>query len=96
MIAALTYVPETQEFDLHFDTQRYNFNSKSILAFLRDVTRSSRRDPMFLLDNWKPHKTAISELQEVYADTPTSIEAEYFPEYASDLNPADRVWDHPF
>jgi transposase len=93
VIAALTYVPETQEFDLHFDTQRYNFNSESILPFLRDVTRSSRRDPVFLLDNWKPHKTAISELQEAYADTPTSIEAEYFPEYASDLNPTDRVWD---
>lgn len=93
VVAALTYVPKAQEFDLHFDTQRYNFNSESILPFLCDVARSSSRDPIFLLDNWKPHKTAINELHEKYADTPTSIEVEYFPEYASDLNPTDRVWD---
>ena len=92
VIGALTYIPETQEFGLQYDTQRYNFNTESILPFLRDVTRSSSRDPIFLLDNWKPHKTAISELHEEYADTPTDIEVEYFPEYASDLNPVDRVW----
>ncbi|MFB6085080.1 MAG: IS630 family transposase, partial [Halorientalis sp.] len=93
VVGALTYIPETQEFSLQYDTQRYNFNTESILPFLRDVTRSLSRDPVFLLDNWSPHKNAIAELQEEYAETPTNIEAEYFPAYASDLNPADRVWD---
>jgi transposase len=92
VIGALTYMPDTQEFDFQYATQRYNFNAESILPFLRDVTRGSLRDPIFLLDNWKPHKTAVNELREEYADTPTEIQVEYFPEYASDLNPADRVW----
>jgi transposase len=92
VIGALRYTPDTQEFDLQYDTQRYNFNTESILPFLRYVTRSSFRDPTFLLDNWKPHKNAIAELNEQYAGTPTNIETEYFPAYATDLNPADRVW----
>lgn len=92
VIGALTYIPETQEFSLQYDTQRYNFNAESILPFLCDITSNSVRNPIFLLDNWEPHKAAVKELHEEYADTPTDIQVEYFPEYASDLNPADRVW----
>lgn len=93
VISALTYTPKTQEFGLQSQLQRYNFDAESIFPFLCDVILNLPRDVVFLLDNWKPHKTAMDKLDDEFSETPVEIDAEYFPEYASDLNPTDRVWD---
>lgn len=92
VISALTYVPTTREFGLCSAMQRYNFNTESILPFLSEVTNNLSRNPIFLLDNWKPHITAMDELEDKYEETPIEINAEYLPEYSSDMNPVDRVW----
>jgi transposase len=91
-IGAVTYTPSSQEFALEFRTQHENYNTRSVLPFLSKIAYKLPREPVFVMDNWSPHKSSISVLKDDSAKTRMDIRAEYFPEYSSDLNPADRVW----
>lgn len=92
VVGALIYVPETQNLNLRWKKQRYNFDTQSVLYFLRDITQELTREPVFLLDNWSPHKSATKELEQYIDNVSNTFSIEWFPEYASGINPVDKVW----
>lgn len=91
-IGAVIYIPNTQGFDFEFRTQAENYNTRTVLPFLSEIAHKLSREPVFLMDNWSPHKSAIEVLEKDLQETPMNMTVEYFPEYSSDLNPTDRVW----
>ena len=91
-IGAVIYTPNTHDFDFEFRTQHENYNTRSVLPFLSEITHELPHEPVFLMDNWSPHKSAIEVLERDLQETQVDITVEYFPEYSSTLNPTDRVW----
>jgi transposase len=92
VIGALIYVPETQKLNLRWKKQRFNFDTQSVLSFLRYIAQELSREPIFLLDNWSPHKSATKEFESNSNKVLNDFSVEWFPEYASGLNPVDKVW----
>lgn len=87
--------------------QRENFNTQSVLNFLRELMTLLPRDLLILLDNSKPHKGAVEILEdedtvevleeddgseEEHGETAPSGAVEFFPTYAPELNPDEYVW----
>jgi transposase len=92
VIGALVYNSETNGMDFHWKSQRYNFKTKNIRNFLHEIVEKLSQEPIFLLDNLAAHTSAINEIKD---DTDEkSPQVEWFPEYASDINPVDNVWGH--
>lgn len=85
-IGAVTYTPVNKQFNFQWRTQRYGFENQSIHRFFDDIMNDISSNAVFLLDNWSPHKSALNEFED------TAINIEWFPEYASDINPVDSVW----
>jgi hypothetical protein len=50
VISALTYTPQTDEFNLFFRMQQENFDNQSVRPFLLDLITLLPRKPVFLLD----------------------------------------------
>lgn len=92
VIGALTYIPETQDLDLHWSKQKYNFETNSVTDFFQEIQELSSNDAILILDNLSAHKSAEAELKEEAEES--GITMEWFPEYASDINPVDNVWGH--
>jgi transposase len=92
VIGAIIYTPETHSLNLQWKTQRYDFETESICGFLESIALENPQKTIFLLDNWSPHKTALEKLEEDLNETTTEFDIEWFPEYASGINPVDNVW----
>lgn len=106
VISALTYRPQTDEFDLFIRMQQENFDNQSVRPFLRDVMTLLPQKPVFLLDNWSAHIKAVEILEddgtvEIWEERTNEEDSDetapegavvYFPTYAPELNPTEYVW----
>lgn len=92
VIGALVYRPETHGMNFYWEKQRYNFNTKSVLNFLQNIIKKLSQEPIFLLDNLAAHKSAVNEIENKSEEE--SLQVEWFPKHASDINPVDNVWGH--
>lgn len=92
VISALTYTPETGDFELYFRSQQDHFDGDAIFEFLHDLAQHLSRDVMLILDNLPAHFPAVTQLEEALEETATEVAVEWLPTYAPELNPTEFVW----
>jgi transposase len=90
-IAALCVSPDRREVPLYFQLLvNENFNSMTVLGFLRHLTRHFH-DPLLLVwDRARIHRDLHTA---VFVDV-MHWRQFYFPPYASELNPVEYVWGY--
>ena len=92
VISAVTLSPHRYRIGLYWDIHRKNIGAEDVVTFLRSLRRNIRRKMILVLDRWKVHRAKILEkCWEVHSKT---IQVEWLPAYAPELNPAEQVWNH--
>jgi len=90
-VSALTVSPLQHRIGLYFKIHRRNISSEDVSSFVLSVMRHLRRKIILVLDSWSVHKGAVNRLLESHRD---SIDVEWLPTYAPELNPVEQVWNH--
>lgn len=93
--AAIIVAPTRQRHQLRssFRIQSRNVKAADTLAFLRALQRQIRGPMIVVLDRWNVHKAAVKRwLAAPPAGTPT-VQVEWLPPYAPDLNPTEQIWN---
>ncbi len=92
VITAVTMAPQRRRFGLYWDIQDENIRGPHVVDFLRSVRGHLRRDMVLILDRWSVHKSAA--MRRYLERHCRSIQVEWLPAYAPELNPAEQVWNH--
>lgn len=79
---------------LFFWIRDEHYTSWIIYELLRDDFRYRWEDSILVLDNWAGNKKGARFLEEAFSETSLSVEVEYLPPYAPELNPVEQVWEH--
>ncbi len=91
-ISAVTVSPERRRFGLYLHLHPgENITTMEVAIFLRALLRHLRGHVIVLLDGGSIHKGP--EVQALEARCPR-LHLEWFPGYAPELNPDERVWAH--
>lgn len=90
-ISAIMVSPLRRRLGLYFTIHERSIRTQEALSFMLSVRRSLRRRVIFVLDRLNVHRAAARHLLARHADT---VEVEWLPPYAPDLNPAEGIWDH--
>lgn len=92
VVSALTVAPKRRRFGLYWRSQRCNIRGEDLVAFLREMRRHLRRRIIVIWDRWSVHKgRVVRQYLERHAD---SIDLEWLPAYAPELNPDEQAWNH--
>jgi len=76
---------------LFFQTRPDSYNTESLIAFLRDLKRESRRRRVILIwDGLPAHRSR--EMTAFLRTQRSWLSVEGLPGYAPELNPAEQVW----
>lgn len=76
---------------LFFQTHKGSYNSKTLIAFLKDLKRHLKSKKAILVwDGLPAHKSRL--MQEYLADQRSWLTVERLPGYAPDLNPVEMLW----
>jgi transposase len=89
-ISALVVHPDDRA-DLHYHLldDNINFNARSIVSFLDQMATEISTPITVVWDSVSIHRAACVSS---FLKDQSHIKCEYFPKYASELNPADAVW----
>lgn len=90
-LSAITLAPQRKRVSLYFELYEQNIHTEQLCAFLRRLHQRLRRGIILVLDRWSVHRAAVKQLLAWY---PQSLEVEWLPAYAPDLNPTEQVWNH--
>lgn len=91
-ISVITVSPRRQRLGLYWHMQRHNFRGEQVVAFLGRVRRQLRRRAILILDRWSVHRSAA--MRRFLARHRATMQVEWLPRYAPDLNPVEQVWNH--
>jgi transposase len=91
VVSALTVSPGRRSLGLYFQIHDHNIRTEHVLNFLLGVRRRFRRGIIVVLDRWSVHRSAVRRLLERHAPT---VDVEWLPAYAPELNPVEQVWSH--
>lgn len=90
--SALTVSPQRRRLGLYWEQHRRNIRGEQLVSFLRVVRRHLRRKIILILDRWSVHRSAV--VRRFIQRHESSMEIEWLPRYAPELNPVEQVWNH--
>jgi len=91
VISAITVSPARRRLGLYFDVHEHNINTDAFDAFVRWLRHRVRRGMVLVLDRWSVHRSGARRLQDRLGST---VQVEWLPAYAPELNPVEQVWSH--
>jgi transposase len=92
VISAITVSPRRRRRGLYWENHRHNLRGEQVVGFLRLVRRHLRRKTILVLDRWSVHRSAV--VGRFMARHFATMEVEWLPSYAPELNPVEQVWNH--
>lgn len=91
VIGAITISPVRRRLSVPFQIHRDNIRTAEVVAFIRSLRASLRGPLIVILDRWSVHRAAAKQ---ILASRIRSIEFEWLPAYAPELNPVEALWSH--
>lgn len=91
-ISALTVAPQRRRIGLYWSLQERNICGDDLVLFLRRLRGHLRRGIVLVWDRWSVHKSAV--VRRYLTRHQRTIQVEWLPGYAPDLNPTEQVWNH--
>ena len=92
VISAISLSPRRWHLGLYWQIHRYNIRGEQVVPFLRRLRRHLGRRIILILDRWSVHRAVV--LRRFIERHHASLEIEWLPRYAPDLNPVEQVWNH--
>ncbi len=92
LMAAITLAPQRQRFNIYFRLHSHNIRGPDVVTFVRMLRRHVRRPIVLILDRWSVHRSKV--LGEYLQRHASTIQVEWLPAYAPELNPVEQVWNH--
>jgi transposase len=90
VISCLSLSPKRRRLNLYFSIYAENITSPDVRKFLASVRRSLGRRIILILDKWSVHKAGL--LKNYFWKHSGTINVEWLPSYAPELNPPEQVW----
>ncbi len=91
VIGAVTLSPTRRRIGLPFQIHADNIRTAEAVAFVRQLRRQLGRPLIVVWDRWQVHRSAAKRLARSHAK---SVEFEWLPAYAPELNPVESRWSH--
>jgi transposase len=91
VIGAATLSPTRRRIGLPFQIHEDNIRTSEAVAFVKQLRRQLGRPLIVVWDRWQVHRSAAKQLARSHAG---SIEFEWLPAYAPELNPVESRWSH--
>lgn len=91
VLSAITLAPRRKRIGLYFDIHTHNITTDEVYRFVRCIRQRLRRRLIVVWDRWNVHRSAARRLQ---TRCPATVQIEWLPAYAPDLNPTEQVWNH--
>ena len=92
VIGALTLAPHRCRIGLYFAIHQKNICAQEVVTFLRSLRKSIRGKMTLIMDRWKVHRA--KRLWRFLKKHSKTIQVEWLPPYAPELNPVEQVWNH--
>ena len=92
VLDAITLAPYRRRLGLYWQVHRANIRGPDVLGFLRHLRRRLRRKVVLIWDQGNCHKG--KPVREYLGRHARTIQVEWLPPYAPDLNPCEQVWNH--
>jgi transposase len=92
VIGAVTLSPTRRRISTPFRIYQSNIRSGEVLDFIKQLRRHFRRPLIICLDRWPVHRSAVKQL--AASRLKKSIDIEWLPAYAPELNPVEPRWSH--
>ena len=89
-ISAVTVSPKRQRLGLYFDILDHNVKTDDFEVFVERLLQRIRNRVILVVDRLQVHRSAGRRLP---ARFPRRLQIEWFPAYASELNPDEQVWN---
>lgn len=90
VVSAITVSFLRHRIGLYFRLQKKNLQWPELIRFFLQIRKAVGRGLILILDRSNPHKAAVARIMEKIK----SIQVEWLPAYAPDLNPVEQVWNH--
>jgi transposase-like protein len=91
VISAVTLSPTRRQIGLPFQIHEENIRTASAVAFVKQLRRQLGRPLIVVWDRWPVHRAAAKQIER---SRTKSIEFEWLPAYAPELNPVEPRWSH--
>jgi len=91
VISAITVSPERGRLGLYFDVHDHNIDTDTFESFVRWLRNQVRRGIILVVDRWSVHRSGVRRLLARFGPT---VQVEWLPPYAPELNPVEQVWTH--
>jgi transposase len=91
VISAVTLSPTRRQIGLPFQIHADNIRTAEAIAFVKQLRRQLGRPLIIVWDRWQVHRSAAKRLATSHV---RSIEFEWLPAYAPELNPVESRWSH--
>lgn len=91
VISALTVSPKRRRLGLYFDVHGHNIRTDEVETFVRSLRRRLPKGIILVMDRLAAHRSAAKRPAARYG---RSMDVEWLPPYAPELNPVEQVWRH--
>lgn len=91
VISAVTLSPTRRQIGLPFQIHGENIRTQVAVAFVKQLRRQLGRPLIVVWDRWQVHRSAAKHIS---TSRTKSIEFEWLPAYAPELNPVEPRWSH--
>ena len=87
----MTLSPTRRQIGLPFQIHEENIRTATAVAFVKQLRRQLGRPLIVVWDRWQVHRSAAKQMA---TSRTKSIEFEWLPAYAPELNPVEPRWSH--
>lgn len=91
VIGAVTLSPTRRTISTPFQIHDDNIRTDEVVAFLTELRQKMQRPMIVVWDRWSVHRAAAKRIE---ASRVQSVEFEWLPAYAPELNPVEPRWSH--
>jgi transposase len=91
VIGAVALSPTRRQISTPFQIHDDHVRTAEAVAFIKQLRRQLRRPLVICWDRWSVHRSAAKQLA---ASRLKSIDIEWLPAYAPELNPVELRWSH--
>jgi len=90
-ISAITVAPRRRRLGLYWAQYPHNIRSQEVLRFLKELRRPLPNGFTLIWDRGQVHR---AKKVKTWLEKNRRIVVEWFPTYAPELNPVERIWSH--
>ena len=91
VLCGITLSSKQARMGVYFETRPYNIDVETVVDFIRQLRKTLGRRLILICDRWSVHRAAA---QQICANFQRTVEIEFLPGYAPDLNPVEGIWAH--